>query len=74
MAAEIENILLYDEELLPAVAAEPEVARVLLALRDASAERHPPAFQRCAAGKGGGLGGGQGRGGGAMLSRGRTVV
>lgn len=72
VAAEIENIRLYDEELLPAVAAEPEVARVLLALRNASAERHPPAFQRCAAGKGGGggQGGGQSRGQGGRMGRG----
>lgn len=70
VAAEIENIRLYDEKLLPAVAAKPEVARVLLALRNASAERLLPAFQRCAAWKGGGLGGGQGRGQGGRMGRG----
>lgn len=42
VAAEIENIRLYDEELLPAVAAEPEVARLLLALRNASANGTRP--------------------------------
>lgn len=59
VAAEIENIRLYDEELLPAVAAYPEVLAVMTKLRSDSAERHLPAFQRCGAGGGGG---GKGRG------------
>lgn len=64
IAAEIENIRLYDDELLPAVAGQPETQRVLAALRSASAERHLPAFRRCADGKadrqGPGMRGGQG--------------
>lgn len=57
VAAEVENIRLYDEELLPAVAAYPEVVAVMTKLRNDSAGRHLPAFQRC-----GGGGGGKGRG------------
>lgn len=47
VAAEIENARLYDEELLPAVAAYPDISSVLRALRDASANNHLPAFERC---------------------------
>jgi len=53
--AEIANVRLYDEKLLPEVAAYPEIVQVFKALRDASQEKHLPAFQRCASG-------GQGRG------------
>lgn len=48
VAAEIENIRLYDEELLPNVKAYPDIFSVLRALRNASANNHLPAFQRCA--------------------------
>lgn len=47
-AAEIENVRLYDEELLPNVEAYPDISSVLRALRDASANNHLPAFERCA--------------------------
>jgi hypothetical protein len=46
--AEIANRDLYDGNLLPAVAAYPDVTVVLQRLRDASEENHLPAFQRCA--------------------------
>ncbi len=45
--AEILNRDLYDKELLPAVAAYPDIVRVFTALRDASNENHLPAFRRC---------------------------
>ena len=48
VAAEIENVRLYDEELLPNVEAYPDISSVLRALRDASANNHLPAFGRCA--------------------------
>jgi hypothetical protein len=44
---EIENVRLYDEQLLPAVADYPDISSVLRALRDASAYNHLPAFERC---------------------------
>ena len=47
VAAEIENVRLYDEELLPAVADYPDIAAVMQRLRDASYDNHLPAFQRC---------------------------
>lgn len=47
-AAEVENVRLYDEELLPNVEAYPDISAVLRALRDASANNHLPAFERCA--------------------------
>ena len=46
--AEIANRDLYDGKLLPAVAAYPDITRVMQGLRDASEENHLPAFQRCA--------------------------
>jgi hypothetical protein len=46
--AEIANRDLYDGNLLPAVAAYPDITVVLQRLRDASEENHLPAFQRCA--------------------------
>lgn len=46
--AEIANRDLYDGTLLPAVAAYPDITRVMQRLRDASEENHLPAFQRCA--------------------------
>jgi hypothetical protein len=48
VAAEIENIRLYDEDLLPAVAGHAEASAILKRLRDASQDRHLPAFKRCA--------------------------
>lgn len=48
VAAEIENVRLYDEQLLPSVQAHPDISSVLRALRDASANNHLPAFERCA--------------------------
>ena len=47
VAGEIENVRLYDEQLLPAVSAYPRIKSVLQNLRDASALRHKPAFERC---------------------------
>jgi len=46
--AEIANRDLYDGNLLPAVAAYPDITFVMQRLRDASEENHLPAFQRCA--------------------------
>ncbi|WP_417592141.1 ferritin-like domain-containing protein [Parasphingorhabdus sp.] len=46
---EIDNVRLYDEELLPAVAGHANIVTVMTRLRDASAFRHKPAFERCAA-------------------------
>jgi hypothetical protein len=46
--AEIANRDLYDGNLLPAVAAYPDITLVMQRLRDASEESHLPAFQRCA--------------------------
>lgn len=45
--AEIANRDLYDKQLLPAVAAYPDISLVMQRLRDASEENHLPAFQRC---------------------------
>lgn len=45
--AEIENVELYDTRLLPAVADYPDISVVFTRLRDASEQRHLPAFQRC---------------------------
>lgn len=47
--AELENRTLYDDRLLPVVADYPDVTRVLSSLRDASEERHLPAFERALA-------------------------
>lgn len=45
--AEMANRDLYDGNLLPAVAAYPDITLVMQRLRDASEENHLPAFQRC---------------------------
>lgn len=45
--AEIANRDLYDVNLLPAVSAYPDITLVLQRLRDASEDKHLPAFQRC---------------------------
>ncbi len=64
VAAEVENAALYDR-LLAAARGEPEVTRVFTALRNASQQRHLPAFRRHL--EGGGAGGGRGGGRGRML-------
>ncbi|WP_417620849.1 ferritin-like domain-containing protein [Parasphingorhabdus sp.] len=46
---EIDNVRLYDEDLLPAVAGHSNIMTVMTRLRDASAQRHKPAFERCLA-------------------------
>lgn len=60
--AEIANAGLYDEKLLPAVTAYPDIVQAFTALRDASRQSHLPAFERCAGGQGTGKGGGPGKG------------
>ena len=63
VTAEIANLALYDQDLLPTVAGYAGVAGVMQNLRDASADKHLPAFQRCASGQmGQGHGQGQGYG------------
>lgn len=62
VSAEIENARLYDEDLLPVVAGHPDIIRVFTNLRDASIDKHLPAFQRCAEGNGMGQGRGKGKG------------
>lgn len=52
VTAEIDNARLYDEELLPAVAAFDDITTVFKALSAASTNNHLPAFQRCAGGNG----------------------
>jgi hypothetical protein len=47
--AEVANRDLYDGNLLPAVAAYPDITQVMQRLRDASEENHLPAFERCVA-------------------------
>lgn len=64
ITAEIANVALYDEQLLPTVSGYSDVSFVMQRLRDASADKHLPAFQRCASGQmsqGRGQGGGQGQ-------------
>lgn len=61
VTAEIENVALYDDELLPAVADYTDITAVMIRLRDASQDRHLPAFQRCVS-RGGTMGGGMGQG------------
>lgn len=69
VAAEIANAEIY-ERLLQATE-RPDVLTVFRNLRDASQQRHLPAFERCAQGSPGG--GGHGRGAGrAMRGRGRS--
>ncbi len=60
VTAEIENAALYDR--LNAATTRPDILDVFARLRDASQQRHLPAFQRCANRRGGdGAGRGQGR-------------
>ncbi|MEE4384207.1 MAG: hypothetical protein V2J02_19580 [Pseudomonadales bacterium] len=51
VTAELENAALFDR-LRPVVADHPDVAEVFERLREASAERHLPAFRRCLAREG----------------------
>ncbi|MBL4853198.1 MAG: DUF2202 domain-containing protein [Robiginitomaculum sp.] len=67
VAAEIENVALYDDQLLSATSNYSDITDVMTRLRNASEERHLPAFQRCVSrggtmGQGKGKGHGQGRG------------
>ncbi|GAB4476445.1 MAG: hypothetical protein OHK0018_07280 [Erythrobacter tepidarius] len=62
VAAEIENIALYDR-ILPTIK-NPQVRETLTRLQSASHERHFPAFERCVA-----RGGQMGRGGGCGAGR-----
>ncbi len=73
ITAEIENVALYDDKLLPTVSTYPDITDVMVRLHNASEERHLPAFQRCVSrggtmGQGGDIGHekgkrhGQGRG------------
>ena len=67
VTAEIENVALYDDKLLPAVSNYSDITDVMLRLRDASEERHLPPFERCVSrggtmGQGGGMGHGKGKG------------
>ena len=69
VAAEIANAEIY-ERLLKATE-RPDILSVFRNLRDASQQRHLPAFERCAQGSSGS--GGKGRGAGrAMRGRGRS--
>ena len=61
--AEIENVALYNNRLLPMVKNYPDIEAILVQLRDASGQRHLPAFKRCVS-RGGMMGGGHGRQGG----------
>ncbi|VFU16779.1 ferritin-like domain-containing protein [Methylocella tundrae] len=47
--AEIENVSLYEDKLLPRVAGYQAIESVFNRLMQASRDRHLPAFQRCAA-------------------------
>jgi hypothetical protein len=49
VAAEVANRDLYNGNILPAVAAYPDITQVMQRLRDASEENHLPAFERCVA-------------------------
>jgi rubrerythrin len=46
VGAEIDNVALYEDELLPKVADHPEIAAVFTVLMEASRDRHLPAFRR----------------------------
>ena len=49
--AEIDNVTLYVERLLPAVEHHPDIAEVFVRLMEASRDRHLPAFRRWTAGQ-----------------------
>lgn len=50
--AEEDNLTLYDKHLIPAAKGYGDIVTVFTQLRDASANRHRVAFERCAAGSG----------------------
>lgn len=54
--AEVANRDLYDKRLMPAVQDYADVQVVFAALRDASENKHLPAFERCGGGQGQGMG------------------
>ena len=58
--AEIDNAGLYQEQLLPAAAGNPELTAIFTKLMNDSQQKHLRAFQRC--GSGGGMGQGKGKG------------
>lgn len=58
--AELANRDLYDKKLMPAVTDFPDIKAVFVQLRDASEDKHLPAFQRCGGGHGQGMGQGIG--------------
>ena len=60
VAGEKANIALYDEFL--EFVGEPDIREAFVYLRDASKNNHLPAFERCAEGRGGGMGNRRGRG------------
>ncbi len=67
ITAEIDNIALYNNRIIPAVSTYPDVRNIMIQLRNASEQRHLQAFKRCVArggkvGRGGGMGMGHGRG------------
>lgn len=68
--AEIANRDLYDTKLIPAAQGYAEIKSVFSALRDASENRHLPAFERCGSGQGQGHGMGHGMGMGAGMGMG----
>jgi len=70
--AEIANRDLYDKQLMPAVKDYADVQAVFTALRDASENKHLPAFERCGAG-GQGQGMGQGMGHGMGMGHGQGM-
>ena len=67
VAAEIENVKMYDE-ILPSIN-QADIKEVFIYLRDASRDNHLPAFQRCVE-RGGEMGPGRGQGKGKGMGRG----
>lgn len=45
--AEIKNVKLYDDNLIPKVKNYPDILEVMTLLRNASEKQHLPAFQKC---------------------------
>ena len=69
--AEIANRDLYDKKLMPAAKDYADVQAVFSALRDASENKHLPAFERCGGGgQGQGMGQGMGMGHGQGMGQG----
>ncbi|WP_205927823.1 ferritin-like domain-containing protein [Rhizobium terricola] len=71
--AEIANRELYDTKLIPAAQDYAEIKSVFSALRDASENRHLPAFERCGSGQGQGHGMGMGMGAGMGMGHGNNA-